>query len=81
MFIVFAKVIKKMKKEINRELIKPIIRKIVYNSVVSIDEGRQYVNLSHNFQGNLEFRRNFSIFVPLFYSIQLIYHDLFLNLN
>lgn len=63
MFIVFAKV---MKKEINRELIKPIIRKIVYNSVVSIDEGRQYVNLSHNFQGNLEFRRNFSIFVPLF---------------
>ncbi len=66
MFIVFAKVIKKMKKEINRELIKPIIRKIVYNSVVSIDEGRQYVNLSHNFQGNLEFRRNFSIFVPLF---------------
>ena len=53
MFIVFAKVIKKMKKEINRELIKPIIRKIVYNSVVSIDEGRQYVNLSHNFQGNL----------------------------
>ena len=66
MFIVFAKVMKKMKKEINRELIKPIIRKIVYNSVVSIDEGRQYVNLSHNFQGNLEFRRNFSIFVPLF---------------